>query len=359
MSAALPDIEHLLTPLDGPDASGPDLVYDPAFMDLERAGAGKPERQYGDKLYPAEPPDWPSLLAQALPLAERSRDLRTALWLLRCATRMEGLAGAAQGLGLVSGLLDRFWPSLHPQLDAEDDHDPTMRLNALAPLTAADAVLGDLRLAGVAPERGSLTLRDLELALTRAVPATGESVPTEEGVLKAMDALCKRHAHLPALLRQAHQAASDIARQVETQVGASRAPNLSPLIDLVALPLKALDKLQPAAQVPAGAAAVPAPGAVAKDAVGATPAVGAAAAASVAAPVGIQSRADAVRELQRVCDWIEQNEPGHPAPLLIRRAQRLIGLRFIDIIRNLAPEALNQIEQLAGPDLPADPEPTT
>src|SRR5262249_658767 len=38
----------------------------------------------------------------------------------------------------------------------------------------------------------------------------------------------------------------------------------------------------------------------------------------------IRSRDDAVRMLELVCNYLERNEPSNPAPLFIRRAQRLI-----------------------------------
>ena len=72
------------------------------------------------------------------------------------------------------------------------------------------------------------------------------------------------------------------------------------------------------------------------------------AAVGVAAPGSIRTREDVVRTLDRVCDWIEKNEPTNPAPLLIRRAQRLMSKSFLDIIRDLAPDGLSQIENLAG-----------
>jgi len=71
---------------------------------------------------------------------------------------------------------------------------------------------------------------------------------------------------------------------------------------------------------------------------------------TVSRPAGaIQSREDAIRTLQRVSEWIERNEPSNPAPLLIQRAQRLMKKNFLEIIRDLVPEGLGQIEKLAGP----------
>ena len=52
--------------------------------------------------------------------------------------------------------------------------------------------------------------------------------------------------------------------------------------------------------------------------------------------------------LDNVCRYIEQAEPSNPAPLLIRRAQRLMSRSFVEIIQDLAPESLEQIQKLAG-----------
>ena len=55
-----------------------------------------------------------------------------------------------------------------------------------------------------------------------------------------------------------------------------------------------------------------------------------------------------VRSLDRACEWLERHEPTNPAPLLIRRAQRLMGKSFLEIIRDLAPAGIDQIENIAG-----------
>jgi type VI secretion system protein ImpA len=55
-----------------------------------------------------------------------------------------------------------------------------------------------------------------------------------------------------------------------------------------------------------------------------------------------------MRALDSVCRYYERIEPGNPAPLLIRRAQRLINKSFIEIIQDLAPDSLGQIRTIAG-----------
>ena len=325
------DLESLLAPLSGDAPCGANLEYDPAFQALEEAAAGKPERQY-DKVYPAEPPDWPTVRELALGLATRTRDLRIAVWLARSGAHVEGFPAALQGLQLLRGLIERHWEQVHPVLDAADNNDPTARLNALAPLTR-DAGLGDLRVAALAPTRGSITVRDLELAFGNAEPRPGESMPTRDGAAPAVAAAQAQVAGLAEGMAQCSELVQGIETALDERLGKAVSPDLGALRKLLVC-------VSAAGRAPQGGAPAGADGA--GDAVSAG--------LVAAKPSGaIQSREDAIRTLQRVSDWIERNEPSNPAPLLIQRAQRLMKKNFLEIIRDLVPEGLGQIEKLAGP----------
>ena len=325
------DLESLLAPLPGDAPCGANLEYDPAFQALEEAAAGKPERQY-DKIYPAEPPDWVAVRELALGLAARTRDLRVAVWLARSGARVEGFGAAVQGLQLLHGLIERHWEQVHPQLDPAEKNDPTARLNALAPLTH-DAGLADLRAAGLTPVRGSITVRDLELAFGNAEARPGESVPTRDGATPAVAAAQALVTDLPAGMARGTELVQGIAKALDAKLGAAHSPDLAPL-------RKLLDCVAAAGRIAQGGAEISA-GSAEGDM---------AATAAVVKPSGaIQSREDAIRMLQRVSEWIERNEPSNPAPLLIQRAQRLMTKNFLEIIRDLVPEGLGQIEKLAGP----------
>ena len=321
------ELESLLAPISAEAPCGPDLEYDPSFQALLEAGAGKAERQYGDKVYPAEPPDWPLVREHATELATRTRDLRVAVWLARSGARLRGFAGAVEGLRLVQGLVDCHWDHLHPPLDASDNNDPTARVMALTALADPDAGLGDLRAAGLTGKRGGLTVRDIELALGPADPAPGETVPTEVGVLEAVAAALAETSDLGATLQAGYDAAQALAASLERHLEASQSPDLVPL-------KKVLQRVADAGRKAVGGATV-------DEAPGAPPTASRTAGA-------INSREDASRALERVCEWIERNEPSNPAPLLIRRAQRLMSKSFIDIIRDLAPDGLKEVEKLAG-----------
>jgi type VI secretion system protein ImpA len=69
-----------------------------------------------------------------------------------------------------------------------------------------------------------------------------------------------------------------------------------------------------------------------------------------AAPGEIRTRDDVVRTLDRVIDYYRRFEPTSPVPLLMRRAKRLARMEFMDIIRDLAPDAIPSVETIRGPE---------
>jgi type VI secretion system protein ImpA len=324
------DLEALSSPLADDASCGANLEYDPAFLALQDAATPKAEQQYGDTLIAAREPDWPAVHDKALQLAGRTRDLRLAVWLVRSGARVAGYAGALQGLQLVRALLERHWAHLHPQLDAEDGNDPTARLNALMPLLHPSAGLADLRAARLTPGRASVSVRDIELALGRVESLPGEAVPSEEGVITGVAAALAETPALRTQMQAGFEAVQGIVAAIEQGLGGKSSPDFTPLLKLMQRVAEAARRVPAAANDPAAATAAPA-------------------ALPVLAAAGvIASREDAVRSLQRVCDWLEANEPSNPAPLLIHRAQRLMSKSFIDIVRDLAPDGLGQVEKLAG-----------
>ena len=330
---ALP-VEDLLASLGDDAPCGADLEYDPAFLALEEAARGKAEQQFGDTVIAAQEPDWRVVHEQASELARRTRDLRVAVLLARAGARLHGVAAYASALSLIAGLLERHWDHVYPQLDADDNNDPTMRLNALAPLVDGSGGLADLRAAVIGASRPPLTVRQVELAAGKADPRPDELVPTLDGVLQAVQAAEAQSTGTVAALKQVHAEVLRIEAVLGDKVGSAQGPELRPLRVLA----HTLNNV--ANQAEGGAAAD-----VASDDGASTGSQGS---VSRGAPGSLQTREDVVRSLDRACEWLERHEPTNPAPLLIRRAQRLMGKSFLEIIRDLAPAGIDQIENIAG-----------
>lgn len=334
-------VEALQAPISEASPSGDDLEYDPAFIALESAAQGKPEQQFGDTVIPAVEPEWRTVAEQAEALLRRSKDVRPAVLLLRAATRQQGVTGFSLGMQLLTGLLDAFWDGIHPKLDADDDNDPTMRLNALMPLTDEAMVLRDFYEAGVGAARGVGPIRIRDIAIAQNVlTAVGSEAPYSAAQVQG--GLAEIHAERPEVLQTLigiPELVTRLQALLSERTGRSDAIDLTQLRRLGAA-------LRQACSAIVGSSATPEQAA---EAGGDTPvADGASPGAAVAVQRGITTRQDAVQALDRVIHFLEQTEPGNPAPLLIERAKKLIGVDFFTIMQDLAPNAIDTIETVTG-----------
>jgi type VI secretion system protein ImpA len=136
-------------------------------------------------------------------------------------------------------------------------------------------------------------------------------------------------------VREAAQTLRALHGMLVEKVGGERALDVRPLASV----------LSPLVNVCNNALSTTAPAeTLAADEGGGAPAAGAA--PSVSGEV--RTREDAIRLLDKVCDFLERQEPSNPAPLLIRRAKRLMTMSFVDIINDMAPESLVQVRNIAG-----------
>ena len=143
-------LSKFLEPMSADAPCGENLEYDLKFMELMRTAEGTPEQVMGDSVIPGEEPNWREVRSGALELFEKTRDLRLSMVLSLALLKLEGLPGLRDGLGLMRGLLEKFWDSgLYPQLDPDDNNDPTFRLNVLSSFAAPPGTFERLGRAGV------------------------------------------------------------------------------------------------------------------------------------------------------------------------------------------------------------------
>jgi type VI secretion system protein ImpA len=338
-------VDALQAPVSDASPCGDDLEYDPAFTALEAAAQGKAEQQFGDTVIPAVEPEWRAVADQAQALLARTKDVRPAVLLLRAGTRLQGAAGFGLGLQLLSGLLERHWDGIHPKLDADDDNDPTMRLNALAPLADEGMVLRDLYDAhvGIARGVGPIRVRDIAIAHNALATVGGEAIYSQAQVQGGLEAI---HAEAPDVLPALMATPAQVARLqalITERTGRADAIDLSRLRAIGQVLHKACAAVAGVA-LPAEAAADAAEQPAGAD--------GNAPAQRAAVPGELRTRQDVLQTLDRVIRYLEQTEPGNPAPLLIARAKKLIGVSFLEIMADLAPNALDTIEAVTGKQTP-------
>lgn len=340
------EVEPLLAPIDEANPSGPDLEYDPEWQELERLAQGKPEQQFGDTIIAAEEPDWREISKRAEALLARSKDVRSSVLLARAQAHLNQFSGVAAGLQFIHQMMDRFWDSVHPQLDASDGDDPTMRLNALSALADPGGLLRDTRNSRLFQSRahGELTVRQVEVSAGKLTARADETVPTMPQIEQQLTAVIADDTELPSRVSATLASARTLAKLLDDKVGSDRSPDLKPLIATLLVLDQVVGRVVAAAQgVSVGGAGMDANAADGGGASGAAggPAINAATGA-------IRSRQDAILLLDKISEFLQRTEPTNPVPLLLHRAKRLMTMNFVELMSEIAPDGLAQARIVIG-----------
>jgi type VI secretion system protein ImpA len=335
--------EELLKPIAEEAPCGEDLSYDVALQELETMARGKEETQFSA----AEPPDWKKLQARCIDLFARSKDLRIAVTLAATSIELDGLAGFRESLALVKGLIENYWPTVHPQLDPADDNDPLQRMNIVATLATPIGTFGDTlkileRLRALplskSVQMGSFNLGDI-LRAESGTPAQGDKpAPTTPQVEASFrDSKPEELRRTLDLLNECISSEQSIDESVTRNVGAARAPDLSLLsAELVAMRTRVAAYVKGEVPIPAAEADTGAGAQQISDGRG------------LSLDGEISSREDVIKLLDKICRFYEHAEPSSPVPLILKRAVRLAGMDFMEIINDLTPDSISQIRTVTG-----------
>lgn len=337
------NVENLLAELTAEQPCGEDMEYDVAFTELEIAAQGKAEQEYGDTLVEAEEPDWTEVEDKALAVLQQSKDLRAAMHLTRSLLKTEGLVGLSQGLELFRGYVEQYWDSVHPQLDPDDDNDPTMRVNVLRSLADEDTMLRAIRTAPLTDSRvaGRFSLRDIAVANgDLPPPENAEEGPADLTIIEAafQDTDPERLQALADAVRESMEHVASIESTVTDAVEAGAGPDLSDLG-------KTLKKVHSAlAERLGGDEEEAADEELEEGLAEAGPSAGAGGAISGA----VKNPNDVIRMLDKILDYYARSEPSSPLPLLLQRAKRLVSKDFMTIMKDIAPDGVGQASTIGG-----------
>jgi type VI secretion system protein ImpA len=338
-------VDQLLQPVSPENPSGEDLLASGQLLELETLVMGKPETQFSE----AEEPDWRAVEDRCIELLNTSKDLRVAVILAATALRTEGIAGLASGLALVRGLLERQWDTFFPRLDPDDNNDPQERVNVLNNLAAPAGTGGDpLQVIGMlrrvpvtrSREAGNWGLGAIIASRNEEAPAEGENPPPSAAVLEGAFRTTSRE-ELEATLN-AVQSALDHLSAIDVHFTQTVVASVTPNLGLLTADFELLrNVISPYLAAPEEA---PANGSEGDEPTASRSSRGGAALAG-----SINSREDVIRALDLVIAYYGRNEPSSPIPFLIERVKRLVPMNFVELIKELTPEALEKFSVLTGP----------
>jgi type VI secretion system protein ImpA len=281
---------------------------------------------------PRESPEWIEIRDKASEALAQSKDLRLLAVLGTALLRTDGLPAFSETLKVASRWLDTHWAQTYPLVD----EDAVLRRNALNCFADPMAVVDGLRRVPLVRSRqhGTFSLRDVDIATHQLLPGDGDPQIDENQVNAAFAAMPL--AELTGLHESVLVAVSSLQR-IDATMGEAAGTDATPTFDALRAQLTRMTQ-------------------VLRDRVAAHPdadkgaLAGDAGSSADDGPFGgvVKSRQDAIRALDAVAEFFRRTEPSSPIPLFLARAKRLVSKDFLEVLADIAPEAVSQARAAGG-----------
>jgi type VI secretion system protein ImpA len=307
-------------------------IFGQTTLEPSNDGDGAPARKEVRKS--DRPPDWERIREEALAALRTSKDLRLLAHLGAASLRLEGIPAFVETLTIASSWLQSYWSQVYPLVD----EDAIFRQNALNCFSDPVAVIDGLRRAPLVNHRqhGRFSVRDLDIAAGQVAAVVDEGRPDEGQINAAFAATpIEELKSLQSTLAGALTAIGAIDGAMRDAAGSELAPNfegLSAQFKKMAAAVRAQVGVHPNGGVEQGQGE---PG---------EPPQG----STVVAVGAIKSRQDAIRALDAAAEFFRRNEPSSPIPLFLERAKRLVSKDFLEVLADIAPDALPQAKAAGG-----------
>ncbi|MDF0487860.1 type VI secretion system protein TssA [Sphingomonas sp. H39-1-10] len=325
------DIEALLVPLEDEAGTGPDLAYDPQRHAIEAAFDAPVSIDASGMVEEAAAADWRPIVAAIQEQGTRTKDVWLAVYLARAGARAGRFDWMEAGLDYLAGLVERYWPNVHPQLE---EYGFQGRKGACDTLVNFRAFVGPLQAAPLFahPRHGSFSGNDLQrfhrggdaedgYGAFRAALADGGEAELRL-VMPRLDAMEAAVRRTDAVL--------------VAEAGNESGTNFAALYEALGAIRTAIHTFAPQAPVATDDGAVE----------GVAEASGGGEGTAGAAITGVRNRDEVRRALALITDYYRIHEPCSPVPLLLTRAQAWVDYSFLDVLGDIAPGAVPDVRML-------------
>ena len=117
----MPFPDDLLNPIAGPNPSGANLRYDPVYDKIKEARREEVQPPPGMSEQDRKVSDNGQVIKLTTDLlTNKTKDLQLAAWWTEASLKQRGFSGLKDGLALCCGLVDKFWDTLHPEIEDGD-----------------------------------------------------------------------------------------------------------------------------------------------------------------------------------------------------------------------------------------------
>ncbi|MBU3004985.1 type VI secretion system protein TssA [Paraglaciecola arctica] len=342
--------QEIISDISGDTVCGVNLEDDSGFQNFFFESQGTAERFDGNSTIPAEPPEWRAVKKQALEFMKKTRDLNLISVLAQSALNTEGIFKFEQCLNGLSQLVKNKWQDVYPELD-EDDGDPLERISAMGHLSDRNFVINTLRTLPLVHSKilGNVTLQLIDNAISPSESKKDDSTEIELsqiiGIFKESNV-----EETTALFQSVNQCVvhlNDINQTFIEHAGNEYSVDFDALIselNQVSSALKKYGNLEVEVVTTTDEGVESSEGQQ-------TEGVTTTSAGSVnfnSANMKLTSRQDVERCFDLILSYYNEYEPSSPVPILIGRANKLVNLDFLDIVKDIFPDALTQVQSLGG-----------
>lgn len=323
------DLDTILAPISEEQPSGEDLSYDNERTELEQAFESSESGDDGD----GAEKDWRAILKLIENQFARTKDVWLAVYLARAGAASGSLETVDLGVQALAGLFEGYWDTVHPQLEELGVPGRKAPCDALSNRRSFLAPLERTVLLQH-PRLGRFTGADFERFRSEGAAAEGYGLfraALDELGVEALGPAVERLESIEEGLRRADRAFTAGAEGEET-------PNYAPVYAVLSQIKAALRSFLPGESD--GAEAEGDDG----YAEGGGGSGGGGAKRSVSG--GVNSRDDVIRALDMIGAYYRANEPSHPLPLMLERAKGWVTMDFYTLMKDLAPDGLDQMERV-------------
>ena len=324
------DLEAILQPISDENPSGASLRYEGIYDQIKEARRADDNLNQGAWQTEIKIADYRQVINLAVPaLTNQSKDLQISAWLAEALSSVHGFAGLRDSMKLMTGLQEKFWETLHPEVD---EGDMEGRANAVSWLETPGFTLlvkkipitdgagynyldcEDSKKFDIPENLETLLSADEQRYRELQAQAEKEGRVTGELWRKAKSqtrrAFCEQ---LNFTIEECWTEYAELNRVIEEKFDRNQAPGLSGLkktLEDIHQQVKLLLEEKRREE--------PDPVEVVEEVVAED---GTVTVAGVAVPTGaIQNRADALKRLSDVADFFQRTEPHSPVSHLIVRA---------------------------------------
>jgi len=336
------EYSQFLEPISEDAPCGINLEYDSQFLALEQLTKEKPEVQFGDTVQSAVGPEWREVYVQTLELLSKSKDIRLLVWLTQSGLNLHGINNFALSLGFIRLLLEKYWDNLHPQLDPDDDNDPTLRINILATLVDEEEILRTLRDIPLTKSRsyGNFSLRDIDIATGELIIEENQESPSVAVIEAALvDMGPEQFTQVYQALVQCREEITKIENFINEKVPVSASMSFLPLQKIIDRAYNFVHNVYQQNNITEGNSDdlyIEGENSSTNSKI------------SSKGTIGINSTKDVIAAIDQICDYYSRTEPSSPVPNIIKRARNLVGGDFVSILKNVSPDSLENFLKISG-----------